>query len=100
MQINSIASKLLTNALNKTENATTKEDAFSVYLEKAMDGWDKTNQLQKISEQVTTDFMLGKTDDISAVTIASEKAYIALQYTVKIRDTLLESFNEIMRMQV
>lgn len=100
MQINSVASKILGTTLNKTEGVRQKEDAFSVYLEKAMNGWEQTNQLQKTTDQLITDFMLGKTDDIASVMIGAEKANVALQYTVKIRDTLLESFNEIMRMQV
>ncbi|GMQ60470.1 flagellar hook-basal body complex protein FliE [Vallitalea sediminicola] len=61
---------------------------------------DDTNQLQKKSEQITTDFAAGKTDNFVDVLIASEKASVALQYTVKIRDKLLDAYNEIMRMQV
>lgn len=100
MQINGLTSSMLTSTLNKAEGTSGKTEAFNVYLEKAMDGWEKTNQLQKQSDQLITDFMLGKTDDIAGVMVEAQKANVALQYTVKIRDTLLESFNEIMRMQV
>ena len=34
------------------------------------------------------------------VMIAQEKASIALQYTVQLRDSILDAYNEIMRMQV
>lgn len=61
---------------------------------------DETNQLQKNADQTSIDFALGKADSIHDVMIAQEKANIALQYTVQIRNSILDAYNEIMRMQV
>lgn len=77
-----------------------KVGSFDAYLDQALELWDNTNSLEKQSDKMTTDFVLGKTDDISSVMLASQKANVALQFTVKVRDTMLEAFNEIMRMQV
>ena len=42
----------------------------------------------------------GKIDNVADVMVAQEKASIALQYTVQLRNKLLDAYNEIMRIQV
>lgn len=59
---------------------------------------DKVNELQKQSQQQTEDFAVGKTDNIHQVLIAAEKADVALQMTLQIRNKILDAYNEIMRM--
>lgn len=48
------------------------------------------------SQQLAT----GEIQDISQVVIAAEKAAITLQYTLAIRNKVLEAYQDIMRMQV
>jgi flagellar hook-basal body complex protein FliE len=43
---------------------------------------------------------MGLNDNLHQVMIASEKADIALQFTVQIRNKILEAYQEIMRMNV
>ncbi|MDE6064303.1 MAG: flagellar hook-basal body complex protein FliE, partial [Lachnospiraceae bacterium] len=45
-------------------------------------------------------FALGETENTHDLTIAMQKASTALQYTVAIRDRLLEAYKEIMNMQI
>jgi flagellar hook-basal body complex protein FliE len=71
--------------------------SFGDYLKNAL---DSVNQLQLDSEQAGLDFAAGKTDNIHDVMIAGEKADIALQLTMQIRNKVVESYNEIMRMQI
>lgn len=71
--------------------------SFSDYMKGAL---DKTNDLQIESSQITNDFAAGKTDNIHQVMIAAEKADIALQFTMQVRNKVLDAYNEIMRMQV
>ncbi len=61
---------------------------------------DSTNALQKQAEKAAVSFAVGEIDNIHEVMIAQEKATVALQYTVQIRDKVLEAYNEIMRMQI
>jgi len=61
---------------------------------------NKTNQLQLGADRVTEDFMLGNVDDIHQVTIATEKAQLALNLTIAIQNKVMEAYNEIMRMQI
>ena len=42
----------------------------------------------------------GKIEDISQVTIAAEKASIALQLTMQVRNKVMDAYQEVMRMQV
>jgi flagellar hook-basal body complex protein FliE len=58
------------------------------------------NSLQKESEDLTTKLVLGQIEDIHQVTIAAEKASLALQLTVEIRNKILDAYQEIMRMQI
>jgi len=42
----------------------------------------------------------GQVEDISEVVIAGEKASIAVQLTMQVRNKMVEAYQEIMRMQV
>lgn len=86
-----------------TSNNELKNDSGKLFKDiyKAAIGLvEDTNQLQKESEQVTLNFIAGKTDNYVDLLIASRKALDSLQYTVTLRDKLLNAYNEIMRMQV
>ncbi|PKM95706.1 MAG: flagellar hook-basal body complex protein FliE [Firmicutes bacterium HGW-Firmicutes-1] len=74
--------------------------AFDELYKSAIGMLDETNQLQKTAEQKSMDFALGKIDNIHDVMIAQEKANIALQYTVKMKNAVMDAYNEIMRMQL
>lgn len=71
--------------------------AFSDYLKEAI---SKTNNLILESEMINENFTAGRTDNIHQVMIAAEKADIAFQFTMQIRNKLLDAYNEIMRMQI
>ncbi len=58
------------------------------------------NQLQKQSQRKNIDLVAGRVDDISEVMIAAEKASLALQLTTQVRNKVVESYQEIMRMQM
>lgn len=85
-----------------TESIKPKESAkgaipFAEYLQGAL---DKTNSLIGESDRMSQEFAAGLTDNIHQVLIASEKAEIALQFTMQIRNKILDAYNEIMRMQI
>lgn len=70
---------------------------FSEYLDEAL---QNTNQLLLESDRIAADFAAGRTDNIHQVQIAAEKADIALQFTMQIRNKIMDAYNEIMRMQI
>lgn len=73
---------------------------FDDIYKSAIDMFNETNQLQKSADQMSTDFALGKIDNVHDVMVAQEKASVALQYTVRMRDAVVDAYNEIMRMQI
>ena len=66
----------------------------------AIDNIKTTNSYLSDAENEKIKFALGETDNTHDLTIALQKASTALQYTVAIRDKLMESYREIMQIQI
>jgi len=73
------------------------EKSFGQFLTDAV---SNVNDLQNKASQASTDLATGRIEDISQVVIAAEKAAVALQLTIQVRNKVLESYQEMMRMQV
>lgn len=102
MSVNSISEvkQLIPNNVglsNIDEQSKTPEVSFGEYLNSAL---MKVTGLENEADQLKEDFALGKTDNIPQVLIAGEKASVALQFTMQIRNKILDAYSEIMRMQV
>lgn len=54
----------------------------------------------KESQQSILGFLAGEDIDIHSVIIAQEKASLALQFAVEVRNKVIEAYQEMMRMQV
>ena len=78
-------------------STATAEKSFGDIL---MDALGNVNDLQQKANQASMDLATGKIEDISQVVIAAEKAAVALQLTIQVRNKMLESYQEMMRMQV
>lgn len=61
---------------------------------------DQVNQIQNESNEMGKLFAAGKIDDLHTMMIEGEKADLALQFTLQIRNKILDAYNEIMRMNV
>ena len=70
---------------------------FGDYL---VDALKKTNELQLDSDKKNALLAAGRIDDVSSVVVASQKADMALQLTLQIRNRAVSAYQEIMRMQV
>lgn len=73
---------------------------FDSFLNTAIENINTTNSYLSDAEDEEIKFALGETESTHDLTIALQKASTALQYTVAIRDRLLESYREIMQMQI
>ena len=73
---------------------------FQSMLDSVMTLLEDTNQLQKNANTEQVAFALGETTNTHDLMIAERKAGIALQYTVAVRDRILESYQQIMQMQI
>jgi flagellar hook-basal body complex protein FliE len=85
---------------NKTEVDFKEQSPFKALFNAAMSNIEDTNSLTKKADQMSLDFAVGKIDNIADVMIAQEKASIALQFTVQLRNKLLDAYNDIMRIQL
>ncbi len=97
------------NAVNKIydvyktpvkEDRKPSGDAFTTIFDASVNMINETSAYQKEAKQLQLDFASGKTDDILAVTLAQEKAMTALNFTVQVTNKIMESYKEIMQMQV
>jgi len=83
---------------NETKTVTNKNNIqFSNLLKDAL---NKVNDLQIQSDEYKQLLATGDVDNLHDVTIAAEKASIALQLTLAIRNKVVEAYQEIMRMQI
>ncbi len=87
----------LINKNNITEGGNNNGVSFSDFLNNSI---NKVSNLQNEAEKLNQAFAIGKTDNIHQVMIASEKAEMALQFTLQIRNKIMDAYQEIMRMPV
>ncbi|MDI6717092.1 MAG: flagellar hook-basal body complex protein FliE [Actinomycetota bacterium] len=71
-------------------------DSFSDVLKKTI---DKVNDLQKDADIAIEKFVAGEID-IHDVMVEVEKANVALQLTIQLRNKVIEAYQEVMRMQI
>ena len=100
MDVSSIQSLYGSTPVTATETKTTQAQGFDSMLNSVMSLLKDTNSLQEAASKEEVAFALGETDNTHDLMIAEQKANIALQYTVAIRDKVLESYNTIMQMQI
>ena len=87
------------NAPTNTAN-TYVDKSFSDLLGTALDNINTTNGYLSDAENEEIKWALGETENTHDLTIALMKASTALQYTVSLRDKLLDAYKELMQMQV
>lgn len=85
-------SSLISEALPATGSKN-----FSKVLAAAL---DDVNKLQEDAKQASINLATGKIQDVSEVMIATEKASLALQLTLQVRNKIVDAYQEVMRMQV
>ena len=76
------------------------EQAFSIIFDRAVENIHTTNAYLSDAENEEIKWSLGQTDNTHDLMVAEQKANIALQYTVAVRDRVLEAYQQIMQMQI
>lgn len=98
MQIGALKLAPITgNKVESIEVSKQPEKSFGEFLSDAL---NSVNQLQQDASQASLNLAAGKIQDISEVTIAAEKATVALQLTMQVRNKVVDAYQEVMRMQV
>jgi flagellar hook-basal body complex protein FliE len=61
---------------------------------------EKTMQAQNAADSEIKKFLVGDGEDLHSVMIAQQKADLAFQMTLAIRNKLVDAYQEVMRMQI
>ena len=99
---------LYTEALNniKSNNTgiyseeTSKNKSFQSIFDSALGMITETDTLAAEAEEAAMDFTLGNTESTHELGIIQTKALMSLQYTVAVKNGLLDAYKEIMNMQI
>ena len=76
---------------------TQTHDSFSDFLKANL---NKVSELQREADTLAKGVAVGDPVDIHQAMIASEKALVAMQLTVQIRNRIVEAYQELNRMQI
>ena len=80
----------------ETKSSVSKEEAS--FTEMFSNMINSVNELQKESAQIQTDFMNGEPVEIHQMMIKAQEAGIAMDLLLEIRNKLINTYTEIMRM--
>jgi len=87
----------LDGAGKSTGSSRVSGEDFKQFL---LNSLEQVNQMQAESEAAQEALATGKTDDISQVMSAVEKADIAFNTLMAVRNKLVEAYQEVLRMQI
>lgn len=82
------------SAASKSNNST-----FDSMFQAAVNLVKDTNNYSNAAKEAETSYALGLTDSTHDLQVAQQKANLALQYTVAIRNNVMDAYKEIMNMQ-
>lgn len=98
--LSGISSEYLDTYVKRTDMADTGEESFGSILSSVMESLEETNDLQNKAEAEEIRFAMGESENTHDLLVAEAKANIALQYTVTVRDRLIDGYKELMQMSV
>ncbi|MBO0961061.1 flagellar hook-basal body complex protein FliE [Neobacillus sp. MM2021_6] len=96
-QIGTNAIKMNQNVFQKTTEPTQSKTSFANVIKGYLENVDST---VKQASDLSTQAAAGNVENIHDVMIASQKAKLALELTVNVRDKAVEAYQEMMRMQI
>lgn len=99
-QLTNINSEYLNTFARNRSLVDSDEDSFRSVFSAAMQSVDETNDLQNKAESEEIRFALGEAENTHDLLVAETKANIALQYTVAVRDKLVDGYKELMQMSI
>ena len=102
LSISDLTAQYVNEALGSSTKVkeSNSEDAFSSILSSAMKMIKETNDLSNAANAEQMNFALGYSDNTHDLAIAQQKAALSLQYTVAVKNKVIEAYKEIMNMQI
>lgn len=87
------------NSLVSSVSDEENDDSFETVFQSALDLINQTNDYTNAAEEEELNYAMGLSEDTHTLMIAQQKANLSLQYTVAVRDAVVEAYNQIMNMQ-
>ena len=92
------------NNISFQPNGTAREaqegKVFEQFYNAALDVLNETNLQQLEADRMQIDFATGRTNNMLAVIMAQEQAATSLNFTVQVTNRFIESYRDIIRLQV
>lgn len=102
MNITSVGSLESLSSYNKdyaSKVSTTRNESFEALYQSALSMINDTNSLTNAAEEEEMKYALGISTNTHDLQIAQSKANTSLQYTVAVRNKVIEAYKEIMNLQ-
>lgn len=84
---------------NSSNAISNNNETFENLFQSALSMVNDTNNLTAVAEDAQMSYALGLTDNTADLQVAQQKANLSLQYTVAVRNKVLEAYKEIMNLQ-
>lgn len=98
MRIDSIGSQFASTQVQTVQpKPAASTESFGETMKKAV---SDVNDLQQNADQLANKLATGDTVEVHQAMLAMQKASTALQFTVQVRNKVIEAYQEIMRMPV
>ena len=95
LQINGLGNMLNTVAVQNKKN-----DSDGNFKEAFINALYSASDLERNQEKLRVDFVNGELENMHDLTIATQKADIAIQTVTEVRNKVIDAYKEIMRMQI
>jgi flagellar hook-basal body complex protein FliE len=95
--------EVLTTGKTPSENEASSNEvtsSFDTIYKSAIGLIESTNSYVEDAQQAEIDFALGNLTSTHELGVIQQKANLALQYTVAIRDKVIDAYKEIMNIQI
>lgn len=83
--------------VENSQDSQTSDVSFKQIVKKAI---SEVNNLQKEADELAVKLATGDVEDVHRAMIAMQKAKLALDLTIQVRNKVIEAYQEVMRMQV
>jgi flagellar hook-basal body complex protein FliE len=100
MRIEGVGSRIPTASIggvSQNQPAVAPSGGFGETIKSAL---SEVNQLQTDADQLATKLAVGDPVEVHQAMIAMQKASTALQFTIQVRNKVIDAYQEIMRMQI
>ena len=87
------------NSIDGVSDGEVENTTFDSLFQSALAMVNATNDYTNAAEEEELNYAMGLSEDTHSLMIAQEKANVSLQYTVAVRDAVIDAYKEIMNMQ-